>query len=164
MFFDKFFRQKDAYSPDTESGEVLISTKEILNQINNISDIDISEEDLRKVFQEYKINQEVISIEELEKLYNKIPNDILQKIDKKIIIDPDKGEITEKYFRVDGDSPEHASILNNKLNTSFSVNQHGSANGGSVILLEGIPAKVSKNNLLKLLSFKIVSLFDEQNN
>lgn len=153
-----FFKKKRNPIEQNEITPQVISFQEIFNKVKNITEKEIDENTLRDTLKEKGLEQEMVSLEELEKIYNNIKNDHLIKIVK-----IEKNGIQEKYFKVATASAEIASIINDVLKTEYTVAQYGPVNGGGVLFQNNDPAKITKNNLLNLISFKLKWFIDEKN-
>ena len=152
-----FLKKKRNPIEQSEMPEV-ISFQEIFNKVKNITEAEIDENTLRDILKAKGLSQEIVTLEDIEKIYNNIENDHLTKIVK-----IGENGTQEKYIRVATDSKDIATIINNTLGTQYSVDQYGPANGGGILFHDNTPAKITKNHLVNLISFKLKWLIDEKN-
>ena len=129
----------------------LISTKEIVNEINNISKKKIEESDLVGLLETMGINiDSIVEVSELKEIYEKIEN-------------PNLEGVNNDYFIVSSLNEENTDAINEIFKTEYTVSQFQRA-GGRPILFDGDEIKVNKKNLIKFTAFKIKHLIDEKNN
>jgi hypothetical protein len=136
----------------------VISFQEIFNKVNDISINEIDSNELRFILRKKELDQEIVSLQEIEKIYNNIENEHLVNI-----VEITDNGTQQKCIRIATDSKDIASILNNILHTDYKVDQYGPANGGAILFQNGRPAQVNKKNLLNLIACKLKDLINEKN-